>query len=159
MKLDLDRQESGRSVLPLEGRLDLAWTDDRPAEAVVAGSLQVDNLEGRVLLSGELSASGQAVCGRCLEEFPLTWTVPVECMVLRDTGTDEGQDDSLVLHQRSGEVDLTEVIRESVILAFPQAVVCKDGCRGLCAQCGADLNIEECDCDKDGHDPRWDCLP
>ncbi|MGD9547997.1 MAG: DUF177 domain-containing protein [Candidatus Krumholzibacteriia bacterium] len=159
MKLDLDRQESGRSTLPLEGRLDLDWTDDRPSEVRVTGRLQVDNLENRVLLTGELSACGQATCDRCLEEFALTWPVPVECMVLRNTGSDEGRDDSMVLHQGSGEVDLAEVIRESVILAFPQAAVCSEDCRGLCAQCGANLNEKTCDCDQDGRDPRWDALP
>lgn len=51
-------------------------------------------------------------------------------------------------------VDLTEDIRESILLAFPSYPVCRDSCKGLCAQCGANLNEETCNC-KPPEDMRW----
>ena len=159
MKLDLDRQESGRSGLSTDEVVELGWAEDRPARAAVNGELQVDNLENRFILSGILVASGRAECSRCLADFDLAWDVPVECMVLRDVHSREGEGDSMVLHQRCGEVDLLEVVRECVILAFPQAPVCRDECRGLCPHCGADLNKKECDCAEQDVDPRWEGLP
>jgi uncharacterized protein len=42
-------------------------------------------------------------------------------------------------------------IQEQVVLAFPLRTFCKPDCRGLCPQCGADLNSEECDCDQTPH--------
>lgn len=159
MKLDLDRSPRGRSELPLAGTVELDWQADRASSVSLTGSLVVDNLEGRVLVSGALQASGSAVCTRCLEPFDLRWDVEVSCMVLRDTASDEGADDSMVISQRDGLVDLREVLRESAILAYPQQTVCDPQCRGLCAGCGHNLNREACTCEAAQHDPRWDALP
>ena len=54
-------------------------------------------------------------------------------------------------------VDLTGDMRESIILAFPSYPVCSSGCKGLCAQCGTDLNDGPCGC-KPPEDGRWGAL-
>lgn len=158
MKLDLERTRHGRSEFPVSGSLKLDWAEDRPGEASVQGVLVVQNLDSRFLLNGTLQARGRATCGRCLEEFELSWDVPVEIMVLRDVESDEGEGDSLVIRQADGEVDLAEALRESLILAFPPATVCRQDCRGICALCGADLNQGTCSCDAADEDPRWAAL-
>jgi uncharacterized protein len=159
MKLDLDRQERGRSALPVAGDVALGLGDGCPERARLQGELVVDNVESRFLLSGSLEAEGRAECGRCLAEFDLAWDVPVDITILRDVDTDEGEGDSLVIRQPSGEVDLTESLRESAVLAYPQAPVCREDCRGLCPSCGVDRNTDDCDCEDDATDPRWDGLP
>ncbi len=159
MKLDLDRQEHGRSELPVEGDLALGLGDGRPDHATVRGNLLVDNVESRFLLNGTLQAQGRAECSRCLAAFDLRWDVPVEITVLRDVATDEGEGDSLVIRQRKGEVDLTEAVRESVVLALPLAPLCREDCRGLCPRCGIDRNTGTCDCAEEDIDPRWAGLP
>lgn len=155
MKLDLDRTRHGRSEIPVSGSLKLAWAEDRPEQAKIQGVLVVDNLDSRFLLNGTIEAMGPVCCGRCLEDFELSWDVPVEIMVLRDLDTDEGEGDSLVIRQTTGEVDLTEALRESLILAFPAAAVCRPDCQGICAQCGKDLNTGSCGCAQEEVDPRW----
>ena len=159
MKLDLDRQGSGRTELEVSGSLDTGLPEGRPQRVEITGTLQVDNVESRFLLTGQVAARGIAECGRCLSDFPLEWEVPVEIMVLRDVDTDEGEGDSLVLHQSKGIVDLAEPLRECAVLALPLATICRDDCRGLCAQCGADLNETTCDCTQEEIDPRWEGLP
>ncbi len=143
----------------MAGDLALEWAGDGPVRVHLEGTLGVDNLEGRVLVSGLVEASGVAVCSRCLEKFPLSWSVEISCMVLRDPDSEEGRDDSMVLHQRAGEVDLREICRESIILAYPQVTICGEDCRGICAGCGRNLNHEACVCEAETHDPRWDALP
>lgn len=155
MKLDLERTTHGRSELPVNVNLTLDWSEDRPDEVAVDGALTVDNLDSRFLINGPLRAQGRATCGRCLEEFQISWKVPVEIVVLRDLETDEGEGDTMVLRQRRGEVDLNDALRESVVLAFPPAAVCQDSCKGLCASCGADLNQTTCTCQEEDYDPRW----
>ena len=50
----------------------------------------------------------------------------------------------------SGHVlELDEAVRTALLLEMPSRVLCKEDCRGLCCQCGADLNINECSCQKD----------
>ena len=159
MTLDLDRQADGRSELEITGDLALGLADGRPDRVRVSGCLTVDNVSSRFLLGGSLEASGTADCARCLREFTCGWDVPVEIQVLCDVDTVEGEGDSLVVRQRKGEVDLRESLRESVVLAFPQAPLCTDTCRGLCPECGVDRNETACNCAEENHDPRWDGLP
>ncbi|MEN8005523.1 MAG: DUF177 domain-containing protein [Candidatus Krumholzibacteriota bacterium] len=159
MKLDLDRQEFGRAELDITGSLKLDMGEGRPAEASVTGTLVVQNLDTRFLLNGTLRAEGRTECGRCLGTFPLAWDVPVEVMVLRDVDTDETEGETLLILQQAGEVDLRDSLRECVVLAYPQAPVCKPDCRGLCPECGIDRNQATCDCSENVVDPRWDGLP
>jgi DUF177 domain-containing protein len=159
MKLDLDRQGSGQSELEIDGVLELGLPDGRPDQTAVRGTLRVDDVESRVRVTGTLSATGQSECARCLEDFEHSWEARVEITVLRKVDSDEGEGDSLVLQQTRGEVDLVPPLRECVILAFPQAPVCAEDCRGICVQCGADLNQTKCDCTQDDVDPRWEALP
>jgi uncharacterized protein len=159
MKLDLDRQEIGRSDLAICGTLKLGLPDGRPPEAQVEGTLVVQNLESRVLLNGSLQAEGLAECGGCLEDFTLRWDVPVEVMVLRDVDSDENEGETLLILQRKGEVNLHDSLRECTILAYPQAALCKPDCKGLCPECGIDRNQATCVCSENEIDPRWEGLP
>jgi uncharacterized protein len=43
-------------------------------------------------------------------------------------------------------VDLTEAIRQNVLLALPMVTLCREDCKGLCPQCGHDLNLGPCEC-------------
>ena len=159
MKLDLDRQGGGRSELLIEGFLDLGVPRGRPSRAEIRGNLRVDNVGSRFLVAGSLDAVGIAECSRCLGQFELAWEVPVEIMVLRKVDSEEGTEDSLVLHQTAGVVDMKGPLRECVVLAYPQAPVCRENCRGICPQCGTDLNESSCDCVEEEVDPRWEGLP
>jgi uncharacterized protein len=159
MRLDLERIPTGQSDLDVTGRFDLDFGTAGPAAVQVAGSLRVDNLEGRCILRGELAAQGLVACGRCLQDYTLEFAVPVELVILRDTGHEDDDSDTPVVHQRDGVVDLSESVREAVVLAVPQMRVCREDCRGLCVQCGADLNQGDCGCTDDDVDPRWDGLP
>ena len=47
-----------------------------------------------------------------------------------------------------------ELVRNELIVQWPIRVLCKDDCKGICSRCGANLNIQTCDCDTTGLDPR-----
>ena len=159
MKLDLDQQDIGNSELLIEGVLELGLSDGRPPHADVRGTLCVENMESRLLVTGTISATGKADCARCMSEFSLDWEVPVEIIVLRKVDPDEGQGETLVVCQAGGVVDLESPLREWLVLGYPQAPICRPDCKGLCAQCGLDLNENACDCTELEIDPRWDGLP
>ncbi len=159
MRLDLDRTPNGHSDFPVDGRTDLDAASDGLSEARLHGSLRVDNLESRFVVRGELAAVTTTACGRCLNDFELTYPVPVELVVLLDSESEYADSETLVLHQRGGVLDLEDALREAAVLAVPLVKVCREECRGLCAQCGADLNTAPCDCTDDEVDPRWDGLP
>lgn len=145
--------------MPISGSLSLDLPDERMEEATLAGKLVVDNVGNRLVLQGKLAAQGRTPCSRCLRDFQLTWDVPVEFLVLRDVDSDEADQETLVIMQDAGEVDLVPVLRECMVLAFPLAPICSPECRGLCSHCGMDLNEGSCDCSEPEVDPRWEGLP
>ena len=159
MRLDLDRTPIGQSELPVAGSFDLDIDSKDPVGVTVAGELRVDNLEARVVVRGTLVGTAGTNCGRCLRDFALEFQIPVALVILCDAGHETDDAMTPVIHQRSGLVDLSEVLREATVLAIPQAHICREDCRGLCIQCGTDLNTGSCDCVDDEVDPRWEGLP
>ena len=56
------------------------------------------------------------------------------------------------------ELDLSQLAREQILLNLPEQVLCREDCKGICPQCGKDLNEGECTCGEDEIDPRWAAL-
>src|SRR3989442_5983521 len=54
-------------------------------------------------------------------------------------------------------VVLDDLVRQEVILAVPFSPQCRVDCRGLCPQCGQDLNVGTCAC-APPPDTRWAVL-
>ena len=162
MKLDIDRQDFGRTELDISGSLSLEMGEGTPKTALLEGVLAVDNLESRFLLTGTMKATGDALCGRCLETFAFVWKVPVDIMVMlrqeRNLDPDEGLGKTQILHQSRGEVDLKEALTESLVLAYPISTICREECQGICSSCGIDKNKQSCDCQDEDFDPRWAAL-
>jgi uncharacterized protein len=159
MKLDLDRQDFGRSELDIDGTVEVGMSSSEPVQVRLKGQLDVQNLESRFLVDGVLQAHGRVDCGRCLEKFELRWDVPVQVIVLRNVDSDENEGETLMILQQDGEVDLTDSLRDCSVLSYPQTTVCKSDCKGLCATCGIDLNQGTCECVEQDIDPRWEGLP
>lgn len=84
----------------------------------------------QLIIRGEVSVVVDACCDSCLCKHEVIVDDNDVCHVI------ENPDDI---------VDLTEQLREDIVLAFPQTYLCKPDCQGICA-CGKNLNIEECVC-------------
>ncbi|MEK6302488.1 MAG: DUF177 domain-containing protein [Acidobacteriota bacterium] len=125
-------------------------------------NLQVERAGREVQLAGNLCAAVSFDCDRCLK--PLS--IPVEQMFdltyVPAVGTEEetelGDDDLLVAFYTDQIIDVDDVVREQIELALPMSRLCSDDCRGLCPECGANLNEGECACARDDVDPRWAAL-
>ncbi len=109
----------------------------------------------RATVTGRL----ETVCHRCLEPASTEVTGRFELAVRRGgTGVEpQPGEEYLVLGVGEHDISLDERIHEAFIVNVPIRIVCSDSCRGLCVQCGANLNQETCTCRPSG-DPRWDAL-
>lgn len=110
-------------------------------------------------LQGRWSGAIRRRCSRCNAEFD--W--PVSGQTERDfqMGTarpEEGDESECEFLSPPGLIDLLDVLREDVWLAWKADVICRDSCRGLCPHCGADLNRESCQCGKGGEDHPFAAL-
>ncbi|HXW91096.1 MAG TPA: DUF177 domain-containing protein [Terriglobales bacterium] len=117
-----------------------------------------------IRLNGELSASLETACARCLE--PVLQNVERQFDLLyRPQGVDGGQEErsfagaeAEIGYYQGTSLLLEDVLREQVLLAVPLKAICRQDCKGLCPQCGADLNVVQCSCQAPIGDPRWSAL-
>ena len=142
----------------------LADTDGEPL-GVVTGGLKLTKTDQGVWASGPVSIAVEDNCSRCLK--PIAYAVAVQVddeylpVVEVDTGrriryNDVGDADTGSIDNHH-ELDLTDTLREYRQAALPLAPLCKEDCKGICTQCGVDLNEETHDCQLE-IDPRWEKL-
>lgn len=131
---------------------DLTWSDDVLVRlrASYAGT-------GEVVARGTVRGTLQQQCRRCLE--PVRTELAEELTMVFDAETEEDEAGGAYPFEPVGEeLDLSEAVREELVLAMNPFVVCKPECRGLCPRCGTDLNEGSCDCTLEEPDPRWEKL-
>jgi len=61
---------------------------------------------------------------------------------------DKSEDPDVVLFA-GGEIDLSNEVRDEIVLAVPINPLCAEGCRGLCSICGGNRNVSACTCESD----------
>jgi uncharacterized protein len=117
-----------------------------------------------IRLRGEIKAEISAPCDRCLNEVAIPIQIPFD-LFYAPAEPGEGASGERELFERdldfavyeNDQIDLDELVLEQLELSLPSRVLCREECRGLCPQCGADLNVEQCGC-KPQIDPRWRAL-
>ena len=74
-------------------------------------------------------------------------------------GEIEVEDDDLTTaYYRDEQIDLGQLVVEQFLLAIPMKPLCRESCRGLCPECGTNLNMSTCSCVRAWSDPRLDGL-
>ena len=111
-------------------------------DAEYAGSVKVKGtlyLNGKaVFTEGTIEYSISTNCSRCLKG------IIFHNIVEFDEEYSETEDLEDGFRFKKGLVDLTEMVEEKLLLSFPYSVYCKESCKGLCPECGANLNENTC---------------
>jgi uncharacterized protein len=133
----------------------LPWRFAEPVE------LRLDvQLAGRdVVVRGDVHGLAELSCRRCLVAVP--YEVNEELIFVYRSGVapvEAEAEEVYPLPEKSREVDLTQAVREHVLLSVPEFVSCDDACRGFCPRCGTNLNETTCECRTEDEDPRWAAL-
>lgn len=110
----------------------------------------VKNIAGVLYLNLDADVSFETQCARCLDPVKESLSFPIS-EVFSKTETD-GEEDVTVLE--SGNIDLDEVVEKAFVGVLPISYLCSSDCKGLCSNCGCNLNRETCSCGEDSTDPR-----
>lgn len=120
-------------------------------------------LEGVILnngksleLKGTVRGRMGVHCARCQKPLTVDLSFPVEEILVREDSDFPETEDVIVYSGHS--VELMEAVVNGFLLNVSGKFLCDEDCRGLCPHCGADLNVTDCDCDKDIIDPRLEKL-
>ena len=127
-----------------------------------AGRLQ--RMESGFLLRGNLSFGGETACSRCLAPVPFERTQEVAWIFtpahLRTASPEERElsgEELDVIFYDALSFPFDPFVEEQLQLEIPMKPLCREGCRGLCPRCGADLNVAPCAC-AEAPDGRWEAL-
>ncbi len=94
-----------------------------------------------LIVTGSASVPLTTVCARCLDDVRVTVSVKNLCFHFEKV--------------KDLEVDLTEDVREELLLAVPSCFYCSPDCKGICPMCGANLNHETCSCGDAPAEPEF----
>lgn len=131
-------------------RTPLGWVEESDE---VQLDLSAEGLVDGVGVWGRVSGTMHLACSRCLKEYEEGFEQPVDEVFYYEGGEEKGG-----YEVRDATIDLEPVIRDVVVLAIPGRPLHDPGCKGLCPECGADLNVVEGVHTHERIDPRWSAL-
>lgn len=117
-----------------------------------------------IRVRGKLEGRIQGECGRCLTTFERSADQPFDLffypieMIARSEEVAVSGDDLDYGFYEDGGLLLSDVVGEQMQLWLPMRPLCQDECRGICPDCGANRNENECSCAENREDPRWEAL-
>ncbi len=121
---------------------------------------------GRIVeADGRFKARVQLECSRCLQPFKYELSEPFALTFTPATNDEDPAEDleleadelGLIVYQ-DDVLDLREPLQEQLIVALPIAPLCSRSCRGLCPECGGNLNAGSCGCSKKVFNNKFDLL-
>ncbi|MEW6397827.1 MAG: DUF177 domain-containing protein [Bacillota bacterium] len=142
--------------------------DGLPEGVSLAGPVKVEgavlNTGPAYLVDGEIGAAVEATCSRCLASFRQEVETPFREEFREGVAPSPGKEE--VSEESGAEVwffqgdalDLTEAVRQNLLLALPSQPLCRPDCPGLCPVCGRRLAEGSCSCRVEEIDPRLEAL-
>ena len=125
--------------------------------APIKTDLRAIRMGDMIEIEGQINTRVRLACGRCLKKFEtplnphfaLTYTHLTEDLQA-DTAQEEIElraEEMGLIYFEGETIDLQDGIQEQIVMAFPLRALCREDCKGLCAQCGHDLNDGVCNCE------------
>ena len=160
MLLDLNRLHGQRAHF--ERRFEPPAFDPQDEDYRIAApvdlSMDVEKAGGDAFrVTGRATTRLELDCSRCVEPFEIPVDARFELRYVpqvQNNGDDEreiAEDDLTTAYYREGALDVIDMLKEQFQLALPMKPLHAEACRGLCPECGANLNRTDC-----GHKPRWE---
>lgn len=137
---------------------DLGLDGQFPGDVQV--SVAVDKAGSQVHLTVKVAATGTFPCDRCVTPFERDIHGRYVMHYLQDPedATRYEPSEVQIVHPGFSVIDPVEDIRQTLLLAVPLKLLCREECEGLCPRCGTNLNTGTCTCTEDAADSRWDDL-
>ena len=164
--------------------VDLTQTGDAPLAldfTVAPEEIDLDDEEARLIkpariagkltkhiahtdVEGTIQAEIELECTRCLQKIEKSFEIPFQAAFVAPENYTQAKEAELqatdldVSVLEGNEIDLTELVREQILLNLPEQIFCREDCKGLCEKCGANRNLINCNCLDEEIDPRWSAL-
>ncbi|MEF3169350.1 MAG: DUF177 domain-containing protein [Deltaproteobacteria bacterium] len=125
--------------------------EDIKTSGPVTGAVTLTRTGDQVYLSGNVEARLILSCDRCLEDFPAEVSTSFTYLFAPDSFEEPAEramriEDVELAPYDGIHIPIAHVFREQILLNIPERKLCSDTCKGICPNCGANLNWETCTC-------------
>ncbi len=116
--------------------------------------LEIQKRSDHIRVQGTLQGTLQVACHRCLKPFSWPLDEKVDVYLVQEDSLKRSEETELEAKDLDYEffdgiiIEIDQLVAEQIFLALPVKILCSENCRGLCSNCGADLNEEPCSCEK-----------
>lgn len=156
MKIDLTGLFNGSTeVIDIDCTVDLTDFGISELNNEVKASGRVYSKADVVYFELDVDYIIKGQCDRCAEDVIKNERISIRRILVESLQNETDDDDYIVIDNH--ELDLDGLICEEIVLNLPRKLLCREDCKGLCAECGANLNVSKCDCKKEV-DPRMSAL-
>lgn len=153
----------GRRSYDVEIPMDFPEPELKRSEPL-AGTVYLLRTGSGVLMEARLAGYVSVQCSRCLTDvsWPVSLAITEEFQptvdVVRGSYVAVEEEDAALLIDEHHVLNISEVVRQALLLETPLQALCREDCAGLCPTCGQDLNLGPCQCSQDATDARWEAL-
>ena len=147
--------------MPIEADVQIASLPGDTVEILAPVSVNGDaiNYGDSIDLSLKAHTAVRLRCDRCAEAFEVNLEFEITERLKKEDTVSENQDmDPDIIHYTGNSFELDGILYDNLFLNIPSKVLCREDCKGLCSQCGKNLNQGPCGCDDHPTDPRFDVL-
>jgi uncharacterized protein len=111
------------------------------------------NTDDGIYLQAKVSFEYTTSRARCLKNITKNEDAMLDYKIVYENDQENSSEDELIL-EKGNILNLNEPIISSILLSLPMKTICDNECKGICPQCGKDLNKGDCNCEDDNIDPR-----
>ena len=103
----------------------------------------IKNDYGRVYLAAKVSFGYKGLCDRCCDEIDKDHKLNLNCKLVMEQGQAKGSNE---IELESYNLNLDEFVISEILISLDYKILCEENCRGICTECGTNLNKNECKC-------------
>lgn len=141
--------------------LEKGWWDTNDADDQIIGisipiraRIDIYKTGNKYILEGDMAGVVSVRCDRCLNPFDHEIKTGFKLFFAQSSGYENKAEIELLEEDmetgfiNGEEIELDDIFREQLYLSLPIKSLCREDCQGLCPVCGADLNVQGCQCRK-----------
>jgi uncharacterized protein len=158
MKIRISGLDNGTYTYDFEGKID--DTDlEEPFYDKYRTEVVLTKFDDQMILEASTISDARFTCDRCGVDYQRNVESKYKMVYMFTNVIDSKQEaDITYLSPDTININITDDVRDYLILAVPMKKLCKEDCEVLCYKCGTDLNKGSCNCTKDETDDRWNKL-
>ena len=118
--------------------------------------IELSKIHNQIIMAADFGANAHFECDRCLNDYNEEIKGSFKIVYFLGSKPEGEEKDNLVyLPVTADRIEIGKDLRDFALLSIPMKMICREDCKGLCSNCGKDLNEGDCNCDKSKTDSRW----